>query len=239
MRIELHRNPDDLVLMCGANSTFKLKIVKATFFARNVKINNGIYLEHIEKLEKELKPAVYPLRRVAMHTFTIGTGLLSHNEANLFDGTLPKRIILALVNSSAYDGARNENPFNFVHKDLKYCSLQVNGKYVPQKPYTLDFKNHRTLRSYYAILESTGQIYKDDGIDISREDFDKGYSILTWDLTPDLGESGCYHVIKTGNIRLELQFDTALDQPINAIVYAEYGGYIKIDKNRSVMTQFH
>lgn len=70
--------------MAPQNSAFKLKILNASFFVRKVKINSGVQLKHIEKLDKELKPAIYPLRRVDMKAFNISTGSLSWNEENLF-----------------------------------------------------------------------------------------------------------------------------------------------------------
>lgn len=239
LKLKLLRNTDSVVLMAAAGSTFKLKIENASFFVRKVKINSGIQLKHIEMLDKQLKPAIYPLRRVDMKTFNIATGSLSWNEENLFQGVLPKRVVIGIVNSQAFEGAYELNPFNFVHKNLKYCNLVVDGRSLPQKPLVSDFTNHITLRNYFTLLESTGKVFNNGGLDIDRLEYEQGYSILAFDLTPDLDESGCYHIIKKGNIRLELKFDRGLDQPINVIVYSEYDSAIKIDKNRAVLTNFY
>jgi len=238
LKLKLVRNDDRLVLMAAENSNFKLKIKSASFFVRKVKINSGIQLKHIEKLDKLMQPAIYPLRRVDMKTFNIATGSLSWNEENLFHGILPKRVVVGIVNSRAFEGAYELNPFDFVHKNLKYCNLMVDGKSSPQKPLISDFANHNTLRNYFMLLESTGKVFNNGGIDINRTDYEQGYSILAFDLTPDLDESGCYHILKKGNIRLELKFDQALDQPINVIVYSEFDSAVKIDKNRAVLTNF-
>ena len=47
--------------MATDGSNFELKIVNFSFFVRNVTINSGAYLRHIEKLEKQLQAAVYPI----------------------------------------------------------------------------------------------------------------------------------------------------------------------------------
>ena len=238
LKLKLHRNSDRLVLMATENSNFKLKIVNASFFVRKVKINNGLYLKHIEQLDKQLQPALYPIRRVATKTFNIPTGSLSYNEENLFNGILPKRIVMGFVDSASFEGSYSKNPFNFQHSNLSYCSLHVDGKMVPQKPLISDFANHNTLRNYFTLFESTGKCFQDFGCDISRQDYENGYALLAFDLTPDLSENGCYHVIKKGNIRLELKFATALSAPLNVIIYSEYDSSIKIDKNRAVMTNY-
>ena len=51
----------------------------------------------------------------------------------------------------------------------------------------------------------------------------------------EMKETISYHVVKKGGIRLEMNF--ALTEPINVIVYSEFDASIKIDKNRSIMTQ--
>lgn len=233
LRIKLLRNTDTLVLMAATNSDFKVKIENASLFIRKVKINNGIYLKHLESLDKQLRPAIYPIRRVHMKTFRISTGSLSYNEDNIFNGVLPKRIIMGFVSAERFEGTYVKNPFNFEHKELKYASILIDGKMAPQKPLISDLTNKLSLRNYFSLLESTGQAFIDDGLDIDRNEYNSGYSLLCFDLTPDLEEGNCYHIVKKGNIRLELKFDCALDEPINVIVYSEFDGAIKIDKNRS------
>jgi len=239
VKLKLVRNSNKLVLLAAANSQYKLKITHASMFIRRIKVNNGIQLRHIEMMEKQLKPAIYPIRRVSMKTFSIATGSLSCNEENLFNGVLPKRIVIGLVDAQSFEGAYNLNPFNFKHKTLKYCSLLIDGKMIPQKPLVSDFEKNTTLRNYFMLLESTGKSFNDAGIGIDRSEYNNGYSLLAFDLTPNLQEDGCYHLIKKGNARLELKFNAPLDTPVNVIVYAEFDSAIKVDKNRAVMTNFY
>lgn len=239
LKLQLIRNTDPFVLMAALNSTFKVKIVNASFFVRKVKVNAGIQLGHIEKMDKKLQPAVYPIRRVMMKSFTVPQGSMSVNEESLFSGQLPKRIVLGLVPSANFEGRYHLNPFNFANFGLKYCALYVDGKMVPQKPLMSEFGNHMSLRSYFTLLESTGKSFTDEGIDITRDDYEKGYAMLAFDLSPDLEDNGCYHLIKKGNIRLELKFETGLTTPVNVVVYSEFDSSIKIDKNRQVMMDYY
>jgi len=116
-----------------------------------VKINSGIQLKHISKLDKLLQPVIYPVRKVDMKSFNITTGSLSWNEKNLFHGILPKRIVITMVNSRAYKVTYELNPFDFVLKNLKYCNLSVDGKSMPQKHLDSDFTNHSALRIYLLV----------------------------------------------------------------------------------------
>ena len=238
VKIKLIRNPNNLVVMAAENSTVKLKISQASFFVRKVKVNNGIQLEHIKMLDEKLHPANYPIRRVDMKTFNIGTGSRSMNEESLFSGVLPKRIVIGFVKSAAFEGAYHKNPYHFSHENLSYCTLLIDGKMIPQKPLVTDFASNNTLRSYFMLLESTGHVFNNTGIDIDRRDFENGYTLLAFDLTPDLDETGCYHVLKKGTARLELKFSRALAEPVNVIVFSEFDSVIKIDKNRQVFSNY-
>lgn len=234
LHLKLVRNPDSFCLMAAENSNYKLKIVNALFYARKVKVNPELQLKHIEKMEKGLKPAVYPVRRIEVKTMSIPAGNLSANEESLFAGQLPKKIIIGLVESAAYDGRLNKNPFNFQNFGLKHLALYCDGRVIPSQPLQPDFEHEDYARSYFSLYEVTGKRFKDDGFDISRSDYPHGYALYGIDLTPDLTELGCFHLIQKGNIRLELKFARALTVPVQVIVYSEFDSAIKIDRNRSV-----
>ena len=74
---------------------------------------------------------------------------------------------------------------------------------------------------------------------IDYKDYKAGYCFWGYDLTPDQGaDQGHLHPIKTGNLRLELQFARALDSTINVIVYAEFDNRIDINGIREVITDY-
>jgi len=90
---------------------------------------------------------------------------------------------------------------------------------ISQKPYMTNFEHNTPLRNYFSLLESTGKAFRDDGLSIVRAEYNNGYSLLAFDLTPNLQEGGCYHLIRKGNARLELKFDQGFGGPVNVNVY--------------------
>ena len=74
---------------------------------------------------------------------------------------------------------------------------------------------------------------------IDYEDYKGGYCFWGYDLTPDqAADQSHLHPIKTGNLRLELEFATALAETINVLVYAEFDNLIEINRLREVTTDY-
>ena len=94
------------------------------------------------------------------------------------------------------------------------------------------------IMGYSSLFTATGKSYHDTGNQISREEYSKGYTMYGFDLTPDLSDVGHLQLVKTGSLRLEVQFDQALAQTINVIVYAEFQSLIQIDSQRNVICDF-
>lgn len=67
MSIKLMRNSNAFCMMAADDSAYKLRVMKASFFVRKVKVNSAVQLKHIEKLDKQLIPAIYPIRRVEVN----------------------------------------------------------------------------------------------------------------------------------------------------------------------------
>ena len=78
----------------------------------------------------------------------------------------------------------------------------------------------------------------DRGNHISRDEYADGFTLFAFDLTPDLDKGGHFHLVKQGNLRLELHFATQLPETINVIVYAEFDNVIEVDKARNVLFDY-
>ena len=75
--------------------------------------------------------------------------------------------------------------------------------------------------------------------DIAQEDYNGGYCMWGYDLTADQGsEEGQLHPVKTGSLRIELQFAQALAAVINVIVFAEFDNQIEINSLREIVTDY-
>jgi len=90
-----------------------------------------------------------------------------------------------------------------------------------------------------SLFQATGALGLNRSMGISYKDYGKGYTLWGYDLSADQGcEEGQPHPIRTGSIRIELQFAQTFANVVNVIVYAEYDNQIAINSLREVITDY-
>ena len=235
IKIKLSRNKSSFCYIGDADS-YKMEITNATLYTRSVKINPDVLVAHAMGLEKAT--AKYPINRVEVNTFTLAAGGRSYNKDGLTAGTVPSRIVFAMVENDAFNGAHDKNPFNFQHFDLEKISFSVDGVDMPHKPIEMDFNNKNFTQAYYSLFLGLNKNISDTGSVIEKSDFEKGYSLFAFDLTPDLCNGSHFNVVRTGNLRANLNFSKSLAGTIVCICYMEFQNILEINKNRGVFFDY-
>ena len=80
-----------------------VKIDTATLSVRHVQLLPAIANDLNQSIARH--NAKFPIRRVEVKTFTIGSGMRSKIEDHLFQGQLPKRVFLGMVSNEAFNGS--------------------------------------------------------------------------------------------------------------------------------------
>ena len=237
VKIRLVRSKDAFSLVAdGQNSDYKVQIVDAVLFARKVVLSPTVQMAHIKSLEKGT--AKYPIRPVDCKVHSIPQGAMSHTHENLFLGTLPKRPILWCIDNDAYNGEYSKNPFNAKNNATNFLAIYVDGRQVPAKPLQPNFETGSFIQSYVDLFSATGKQAQNEGNELSRDDFGKGYTLFGFDLTPEGCDGGCFHSTRKGNLRIEIHFATALEQTVNIVVYGEFEAVLEIDKGRNIIYNY-
>jgi len=101
-----------------------------------------------------------------------------------------------------------------------------------------DFENHQSLTGYLSLFSGSGKYRRDEGLDIDRQEYENGYTLFEYDLSPDLSEEGYFNLIREGFLRVELKFAQALPNTVNVVVYAEFESVIEINREKQVLIDY-
>ena len=233
IRVQVYRNSDAFCLMRYLDQNrYRIQMVAMRWYVKAVNVQNSVALG-IEKV-LQTHSAKYPVRRVEVKTLHIAGGLRESPQTPIFNGQVPRRLVLGLVHYNAYIGHLGMSPFNFQPFDMNEISVTAGGKTVPFKPITMDFDNHRFTRAFVQLFEGLGIGGENKGNGISMERFKSGSTLLAFDLSPDEEDGNHWDLIKDGATYVQIKF--AADVPahgLELVIYAEFDNLITIDRNRN------
>lgn len=236
VRIRMTRGKDEFCLMRSDAVAYKLSILSASLFVKKVAVSPAVRLGHAQALLSTT--AKYPIDRVCVKNFSIPAGSRVCNQENLFLGTLPKSIVIAMVDNDAFTGTYAKNPFAFKHYDAEFLSIYLDSLQFPSKPLQPDYANGSAVREFYQLVLASGKHLKNHALSIDREDFLNGYTLYAFNLTPDEDCGQHISLIKSGNIRLEARFRQPLPRTINLIVYAIFDSIIEVSNRRQILVDY-
>ena len=238
LKVILNRNA--FCIMSDINdAAHKVKLTEAYLKVRKVKVSPSVSIAHELALKK--RTGHLPVRSVECKTFIIPTGNPSLRKDNLYHGLVPKTFVFGMVDSAAFNGDYEKNPFNFKTLTASFIGITVNGEEVPFKPLQLSYTDAtiRYIEAYLSMFSGTGKLFYDTGNNISSNDFKNGYALYAADLTPDMcGSSDHFNVVQRGNLALNLKFTTAPTAAVSLVCYAEYENTIHIDSERNVIYDY-
>lgn len=235
IKIVLTPNNPKFYLMCpiAKVDSYKVVIETARLEVTRLKMNPDVINQHNMELQK--KNAIYPIRRGEIKTFSIATGTMQETKENLFTGKVPRRLVIAFIDSGAFAGDVAKNPFNFHHFNLSSLCAYVDGERYPTRPLQPDFASDDTVEALQSLYNGTGIRDDNHGLIFDREMYGKGYTMYIIQLSPGEPDSMAYELTQRGNVRLEMKFKLALPYTVTAIVYAEYDEQLEIDRDRNVI----
>lgn len=238
MKIKLQKAKSAFHLLCSASVTsVQPKILECILFVRKIKINPSILIAHSKALS--IATAKYPITRVDVKTITLPAGIQSKTIDNLYLGQLPKRCIIGLVDSKAFNGDYQLNPYDFQNFGHNYLCMYLDNTIIPSQPLTPDFAKNLYTLSYHSLFSGSGIHFSDASNNITLEEYPDGYCLAAFDTTPDLSSHDSHwNIIKSGCLRVEIKFENSLTKTVTVVIFAEFDNMIEIDKNRNISIDY-
>jgi hypothetical protein len=236
MQLRFVRSKDAFCLMSDMGN-FRIKIHECKLLIRKAYISPSVFIAQAKAFE--VGNAKYPIRRVVCKSYSIGAEMRDSVHEGLITGQIPSRIVIGLVRNDAFNGTFDRNPFNFRNFNLSSIKIYVDGQTNSNiKTIECDFGNHQSLAGYLSLFSGSGKYRRDEGLDIDRQEYENGYTLFAYDLSPDLSEEGYFNLAKEGSIRVELKFSQRLPTTVNVIAYADFESIIEINREKQVLIDY-
>ena len=235
--LELHRAGDNFALMnftaAADDARFQLEIVDLKWYVRKMEVVGSVNMGLEAVLNRT--PAKYPLRRVEMNNMYIASGRYSVPTTPVFNGQLPRRLVIGFVEEDAFFGNHRKSPFHFKNYTIKEISIQAGGQVFPRTPIKTDFGNNQYARAYVQMLEGLGIADENKGLDINMKDFKLSTCLFVFDLTPEEHDAGNWHLIREGTTTVHCDFAAPVSDPgLEMVVYAEFDNCLFLDRTRTI-----
>ena len=241
MNFELHFNSPDFytfsTLTSGTGAkryvTLREQDVDITLHLCRLSLNPDIYgsLEGQRKLRKQV--VKYPVVRYQIRTFTFNGATTVWTQDNLFLGKVPQRMIVGILDSTAFNGDKEKYPFAFQSKGVTSVRQFIEGEEYPYV--TLELTGNTALKDregYYRFLEAAGAVPKHREFTVKPDEWGQGKNctLFMWNNVPSGDADGPkLNPKQTGNVRLEIKFRAALNANITILVWGEFESVIYID----------
>ncbi len=129
-------------------------------------------------------PLLYPFMRTEMRTVSIPAGTFSKTFEDLFQGEVPTRMLVGMVDGDAYNGNYGLNPLRFKHFNVASMGFYVNGEPTPREPYELNFTEGQYLDGLKSLYDVAGKSIENTNIPINRDQYRQGYALIGFEEDP-------------------------------------------------------
>lgn len=229
----------------GANCPdgYKFKIKEIVLYVRKQKVKDSYteYLESILATGKFLRYYFKECRIFTKQYSGFGTELI---EDDMFHGVQPMFMMFGFVESTAYSGAKDKDPFKFatVGNAIREVCLYVNGLPYPRSALKMDFETKNTFEAYFALMTAFRGTENPDPPMITKEEFDTGKATLfAFNLAVDQNETSnaLSSFNQPASLRLHVKFKQTTVSSTNytMIVLYEMRSVMSFNKSRQVLYQ--
>ena len=241
MNFELHFNSPDFYTFSTLTSgtgvkryvTLREQDVDITLHLCRLSLNPDVYssLEGERKLRKQV--VKYPVVSDQIRTFSFNGATTVWTQDNLFLNRVPQRMIVGILDSTAFNGDKNYYPFAFQSKGVTSVRQFIDGEEYPYA--TLELTGNSALNDrlgYYRFMEAAGTVPKHREFMVKPDEWghNKNCTLYMWNNVPS-GDADSLKLNpkQTGNVRLEIKFRAALNANITILVWGEFESVIYID----------
>lgn len=233
MAVRLTKKPEPDFYLMGEKGRYNIKIVEAVLGVQKI-VPTPIFKDDCIKMLSEGNPIPYELRIPSVNFITVEPHSSQFVKDNLFLGKTPKKIVIGFVETTAYQGDLEKNPFNFQHFDISEIALYKDGIPFPRPVTKCNFARKRCVDAYHNFLISLRAEDCRFVPYVTLNDFQRGFTFFSYDMSPDQLGSESGELSSYSNIRLEVKFAKPTPSNITMLIYSENDHLLEIHEDRRV-----
>ena len=240
---ELFLNPNTVYLMGTPNKgTFTAKKfpaihnedIKVTLLMRKVALNATVYVRLQKERQLGKKIVRYPVVRSEIRTFSFDGRTTQWEQDNVFVGRFPDRAMVCLLHSNAFNGDMGRNPYAFQKFGVTQVRQSLNGEEYPYRTLQLTgTEAYEDLLGYDRFLQAMGAYNENKIPMLLPSDWGQGKNctLFLFNNVPSgkADDSQYRNPRQSGNVRLVIDFEAAVNHNITVLVWSEYENVYEIN----------
>ena len=207
--------------MISDNPNVSLGIVDCSLYNRRITLKDDYHKKRMDMLA--YSPVEYNYLETLAKTFIIPARQNQFIQENIFNNAPIRRIAIAMNTNSAFTGSFTENPYWYQQFGLRHIRILRGGQSV------VDYDTSDNCRLYVTTMRAMN--FHDDLPSIPIDNF-KDHYVFVFDLTSmqDATEHCHYPELIGEPLRLELNFNEALESVTEVIILGERMSSVAVDK---------
>ena len=215
-------------------NVYRIKVVAMRLYVVAVDVIQSLQNAIARQLESQ--PAKYSVRKIEVRNFYLGPGR-QDLVLNVFQSTVPRRVIVGFVNRRAFIGDRKLSPFYFDNADLRSISIETGGVTFPAVAYDFNFGENRYIRGFVDMYQHLNLIGRTHSINLTMPKYHAGWSFFSFNLTSTLKDSSAFELIRNSTTVIKAIYNSAIVDPgYEMIVFAEFDQIISVSQERVLST---
>lgn len=242
MQFEFHFHDPKFWTMVADDNTKKIRFTESDidmrFHLARLRLNSSIYNDLTLQTQNSAKKVTYPVIRSELRTFIWNSdNQVRFEEENIFNGKVPQRVIVAIVDSKSFNGTKNYYPFSFLKGKVKYIRQLIEGEEYPYETLELTQDDRYDYDGYYRFLQASGALIKSQPNMMREDDWgeDKNCTLFMWNnVGSGNADTGMMNPNKKGNVRIEIESYAAIGVVTTVLVYGEFENIVTVDDMNDV-----
>ena len=242
MQFEIHFHDPKFWSMVADDNTKKLRFTESDidmrFHLARLSLNSSIYNNLTLQTQNNARKVTYPVVRSELRTFIWNSdNQVRFEENNIFNGKVPQRVLLAIVDSKSFNGTKNYYPFSFLKAKIKYIRQKVQGEEYPYETLELTQDDRYDYDGYYRFLQASGALIKSQPNMMREEDWgeDRYCNLFMWNnVGSGNADTGMMNPNKKGDVRIEIETHAAIGVVTTVLIYGEFENLVTVDSMNDV-----